>query len=110
MSQRKKAFDAVASVIPGVWNVPGTIALMDRLVDLVEAQEPQTRKVGPKGVDLIKRFEGCKLTAYPDPGTGGEPWTIGWGTTKIDGRPVKAGMKISQDRADALLEEDLQVY
>ena len=28
-------------------------------------------------IPLIKQFEGCKLTAYPDPGTGGEPWTIG---------------------------------
>lgn len=26
--------------------------------------------------NLIKRFESCRLTAYPDPGTGGEPWTI----------------------------------
>ena len=37
---------------------------------------------------LIKPFEGyAKRTldggcsAYPDPGTGGAPWTIGWGST-----------------------------
>jgi hypothetical protein len=31
---------------------------------------------------LVKEFEGCQLTAYPDPETGAEPWTIGWGSTK----------------------------
>jgi lysozyme len=30
---------------------------------------------------LIKRFEGCVLEAYPDPGTGNDPWTVGWGST-----------------------------
>jgi lysozyme len=31
--------------------------------------------------DLIKRFEGCRLKAYPDPATGGKPWTVGYGCT-----------------------------
>lgn len=37
---------------------------------------------------LIKPFEGYHkktsdggCSAYPDPGTGGDPWTIGWGST-----------------------------
>lgn len=33
------------------------------------------------GIDLIKRFESCRLKAYPDPKTGGAPWTCGWGET-----------------------------
>ena len=58
---------------------------------------------------LVKEFEGCRLTAYPDPETGGKPWTIGWGTTTYyDGTPVKAGDKISQELADALLEGRLE--
>ena len=58
---------------------------------------------------LVKEFEGCCLTAYPDPETGGEPWTIGWGTTTYyDGSPVKAGDTISQELADALLEGRLE--
>ncbi|MEB3235361.1 MAG: glycoside hydrolase family protein, partial [Cyanobacteriota bacterium] len=53
---------------------------------------------------LVKEFEGCKLTAYPDPETGAEPWTIGWGSTSYDnGAAVKRGDQISQDLADALL-------
>jgi GH24 family phage-related lysozyme (muramidase) len=53
---------------------------------------------------LVKEFEGCRLEAYPDPETGGEPWTIGWGSTTYgDGSPVKQGDRISQELADALL-------
>jgi GH24 family phage-related lysozyme (muramidase) len=53
---------------------------------------------------LVKEFEGCKLTAYPDPETGDTPWTIGWGSTTYgDGAPVKRGDQISQELADALL-------
>lgn len=59
--------------------------------------------ISDAGIALIKEFEGCKLTAYPDPGTGGEPWTIGVGHTGN----VFPGDVITQDRADALLREDL---
>ncbi|HFZ1395970.1 TPA: lysozyme, partial [Klebsiella pneumoniae] len=27
-------------------------------------------QISNNGIALIKRFEGCRLTAYPDPGTG----------------------------------------
>ena len=58
---------------------------------------------------LVKEFEGCRLTAYPDPETGGEPWTIGWGSTAYaDGRPVRKGDRISQKLADALLASRLE--
>lgn len=67
-----------------------------------------TRKIPKAGTELIKRFEGCHLTAYPDPGTGASPWTIGWGSTKDEqGRPFKPGDKITQARADSLLEQQL---
>jgi lysozyme len=53
---------------------------------------------------LVKEFEGCRLEAYPDPETGGEPWTIGWGSTTYgDGARVKQSDRISQELADALL-------
>ena len=55
--------------------------------------------------DLIKRFEGCKLTAYPDPATGGDPWTIGVGHT---GPEVKSGMTIARSTADAYLVKDAE--
>lgn len=56
------------------------------------------------GVDLIKIFEGCRLEAYPDPKTGAEPITIGWGSTRDrNGRPFRLGDRITQQEADELL-------
>ena len=46
---------------------------------------------------LIKQFEGCRLTAYPDPATGGAPWTIGYGAT---GPKITKGTVWSQSQAD----------
>ncbi|SUG33969.1 Lysozyme [Salmonella enterica subsp. arizonae] len=64
-----------------------------------------------KGIRLIKQFEGCSLTAYPDPGTGGDPWSIGYGWTHpVDGKPVKRGMTIDQVTADRLLKTGLVGY
>lgn len=61
-------------------------------------------QVSNNGIALIKRFEGCVLTAYPDPGTGGAPWTIGYGWTgMVDGKSVRPGMKIDMATADRLL-------
>ena len=45
-------------------------------------------KTSVKGREFIKGFEQLRLKAYPDPGTGGKPWTIGWGHTKGVGRSV----------------------
>lgn len=56
---------------------------------------------------LIKEFEGCKLTAYPDPGTGGDPWTIGWGST---GPGIGPGVVWTQATADARLAQDVQRF
>jgi len=61
-------------------------------------------QISNKGISLIKEFEGLSLTAYPDPGTGDAPWTIGYGWTQpVDGKPVKRGMVIDQATADRLL-------
>lgn len=54
------------------------------------------------GIPLIKEFEGCVLHAYPDPGTGDEPWTIGYGHTG----GVRHGQCITQEQADTLLAQD----
>ena len=56
---------------------------------------------------LIKKWEGCKLIAYPDPASGGEPWTISYGITRVNGAPVRQGDKISQALADELLRSEI---
>lgn len=53
---------------------------------------------------IISEFEGCRLKAYPDPLTGGVPWTIGVGCTRYpDGRAVRPGDVITQAEADQML-------
>ncbi len=54
-------------------------------------------------VQLIAQFEGFVGHAYPDPESGGEPWTIGYGFTHLDGRPVQPGDTISQAEGNAQL-------
>ena len=55
-------------------------------------------------IALIKEFEGVHLSAYPDPLSGDEPWTIGYGTTRYSGGvPVKRGDRITIIEADMLL-------
>ena len=57
-----------------------------------------------KGIALIEEFEGLVLNAYPDPASGGAPWTIGWGLTRFpDGTLVKPGNTITKQQADAFL-------
>jgi len=55
-------------------------------------------------LSFIRDQEGCPLKAYPDAITGGEPWTIGWGSTAYEnGSKVKPGDAITQEKADAML-------
>ena len=54
-------------------------------------------------LELIAEFEGFVDHAYPDPASGGEPWTIGYGFTSLDGRPVQPGDTINRAEADAQL-------
>lgn len=61
------------------------------------------KKIGTAGLNLIKSFEGCRLTAYKAVPTE-KYWTIGWGHYGSD---VKHGDKITQAEADALLVKDV---
>lgn len=66
-------------------------------------EENDDMKTGQAGIDLIKKFEGCHLTAYKCPAG---VWTIGYGHTG----GVKEGQKISQAQAEAYLRADLEKY
>lgn len=55
------------------------------------------------GVALIEEFEGCILHAYPDPASGGAPWTIGYGHTA----GVQPGDLCDRAQAQAWLRQDL---
>lgn len=68
-------------------------------------------KVSDAGLNIIKRWEGLSLVAYPDPATNGEPYTVGYGHTALAGPPpVKPGMRISTKEALAILKQDLAKF
>jgi len=63
---------------------------------------------------LIKQFEGCgraigsgHFTSYPDPGTGGDPWTIGYGSTGPD---IKKGTVWTQAQCEQRFDRDVQHF
>lgn len=65
-------------------------------------------------VSLIQQFEGCakkqpdgSFMAYPDPGSGGDPWTIGWGSTGAD---IKKGVVWNQQQCDDRFSEHLASF
>ena len=60
-------------------------------------------------LDLIKRYEGCKLTAYQ---CSAGIWTIGYGTTAVAdlGITPAKGMTITQERAEDLLRQGVDKF
>ena len=58
-------------------------------------------KTSQRGINLIKQFEGVRLTAYKCPAG---VYTIGYGHT----RGVTRGMKITEEEASAFLAADLR--
>lgn len=62
------------------------------------------RAINKEGLELVKSFEGCKLTSYLCPA---KILTIGFGST---GPHVKPGMTITKDQAEELLRSDLRRF
>jgi lysozyme len=60
------------------------------------------RRTNSAGIALIKNYEGLHLTPYLCPA---KIWTIGYGHT----RTVRAGLKITPDQADQMLDDDLRL-
>jgi lysozyme len=116
---RKAIFDAVRQLL-GRGFRRHEVAALDSAIDraIESARKPESpdpldtpRQISAAGVGLVKRFEGCArrrsdglVEAYPDPGTGGAPWTIGWGAT---GPGIGPGTAWTQAQCDARLAADL---
>lgn len=66
--------------------------------------EPQPQPVSEIAINIIKEFEGFKDYAYVD--TDGTP-VIGYGLSRIAGKPVSIGDRIDQTEAHAALIEHL---
>lgn len=65
-------------------------------------------EISDAGIQVLIEREGCRLEAYQD-SVG--VWTIGVGHTAAAGPPEPcAGMTITQEQADELLDQDLDEY
>lgn len=64
--------------------------------------------ISEKGIQFIANEEGLRTEAYKD---SKGIWTIGIGHTgKVDGKPITAGMKITEAKAKELFKQDIQKY
>ena len=70
---------------------------------LLQLKRENSMNISQEGINLIKKFEGCKLEAYK---CAADVWTIGYGSTK----GVKEGDTITQEEAEDLLMKDLEVF
>lgn len=111
---RKPIFDA-AKRLGAKFPDAAAVAIMDRAIEEalreatlnVPAPRPSElgRRVSPEFIEIMHDFEGCRLEAYPDPGSrDGHPWTIGYGAT---GEGIGPGVKWTQEQADARFAADL---
>lgn len=116
---RKIIFDSVRQMI-GRRFAHADIIKLDHAIDLALESSGEAgpifepAEISPVGIALIKEFEGCArkrpdglVEAYPDPGTGGAPWTIGWGAT---GRGIMPDSVWTQQQCDDRLTSDLRRY
>jgi GH24 family phage-related lysozyme (muramidase) len=115
---RKAIFDA-ARAAGASFKDRQAIALLDEtLTALGVPQAGALLKPSKACVELIQRFESYakeradgSVQAYPDPGTGGAPWTIGWGSTtdELD-QPIKPGTIWTREHADMRFAEQLAEF
>jgi lysozyme len=79
-----------------------------------QGQDTAYMSPSPAAFELIKQFEGYAKArpdggceAYPDPASGGDPWTCGYGSTGPD---VKRGTVWTKEQAEARLEADVRKF
>ena len=76
------------------------VAVYPAVTESAAAGEAIAMQISDLGIDFIKQWEGCSLTAYQDVAG---VWTIGVGHTG----GVEPGDSITEEEAEALLLEDL---
>jgi GH24 family phage-related lysozyme (muramidase) len=107
MNRRTALFEVVKPFTPEGRYTPEMVKALDALADMMQLPRedaPAGLTASPVAVENIKAFESSQLKAYPDPGTGGDPWTIGWGAT---GAGIRKGVVWTQQQADQRLAQDV---
>lgn len=100
-------FDAIRPFAPDKRFTTEHVAAIDALADAFGYPRVGNGTALAKAATIIKQFEGCELEAYPDPGSGGDPWTVGWGAT---GGDIRKGTVWTQAQADARLQFDIAKF
>lgn len=87
---RKAIFDALRAAKGGKLG-PDDVTVMDAALDRIGVPGDGGQSLSSRGAALIQKWEGYakdlgdgRVQSYPDPASGGAPWTIGWGTTGPD--------------------------
>lgn len=105
-------------VADGVWG-PQTAGAIARAIGLAgDGSDPQNKGWMAPTIRLLHEFEGLakvlpdgRIQAYPDPGTGGKPWTIGYGsTTDESGNPIAPGTIWTRRRAEDRFAMDVDKF
>lgn len=111
--QRDVIFTAIRKIL-GRGFRQAEVTAIDRAIDAAVGEAAKPLAVSDAGLVLIKQFEGCArlrpdgcVEAYSDPGTGGAPWTIGWGATGVG---VGPGTIWTREQCDVRLAEDIRRY
>ena len=113
---RKTFFDHIRRMLGRGFSQAEVDSIDSALDELSQDRVPgvPSCRASPVAIQLIKEFEGCArlrpdglYEAYPDPGTNGDPWTIGWGATGPD---IGPGTVWTKEQCDARLEADIARY
>lgn len=121
MNPRKPIFDAIRASRGGKAFDQMEVGAVDNLLDALGVPQEGGAEEGDwldLAAPLVEKFEGYakklpdgSVQAYPDPGTGGEPWTIGIGsTTDEQGNPIAPGTIWTRDRAIARFKAHLAEF
>lgn len=93
LQHQNEAWDYLQQMIPGF--------VLDEFTIKYRNEKPS---IPISGIEIIKKFEGLELKAYPDPLSGNLPITIGYGSTKnLNNQPFKLGDTITLKQAEDLL-------
>lgn len=97
---------------------PVTLAAIAKSLGMNASIIGKRMNTSARGIAMIHSFEGFakklpdgRVQAYPDPDTGGAPWTIGWGSTTDEaGKPIQPGTIWTKERADARFVQHLAQF
>lgn len=115
MIDDKPIFDAIRREF-GPLTTANVRAIQAGIAQALTAKRGLT--TGDAAIKLMHEFEGFAkvlpngmVGAYPDPGTGGAPWTIGFGsTTDEEGRPLNRNTVWTRQRAEERFKIDLKRF